>query len=190
MLIAMLLVFSGCSITRQAKQASALANCDFRIQTVDNISLAGIDFQNVHSITDLGLTDLGKILAGFAAPVFPLSFRMNLEGRNPNTREAGLQKIEWILYIDDVQMTSGFLDHPFLIPPKGSAVIPVEMAFDLKKVFSGKSAETIIKYCLNLAAGSNTPIRFKIKLKPTILVGTAALKYPGYITINTVYTAK
>ncbi|MEI6435882.1 MAG: LEA type 2 family protein [Bacteroidota bacterium] len=183
-------LLSSCDVAKQAQQVSNLSNCDFRIRSVENINLAGISFQNVTSISDLGIADAARIMAGFASPTFPLSLQLNLEGRNPNPKEAGLNRIEWILFVDEIQLTSGFIDKPFVIPANGSAIIPVQVALDLKTVLSGKSAEALIKFCLNLAGVGKEPTRFKIKLKPTIMIAGTALTYPGYITVNTSYSSR
>jgi hypothetical protein len=186
----MVLPFAGCDVTRQAQQVSNLASCDFRIKSVDNINLAGIELQYIKSVSDLGMADVARILAGFTSPTFPLSLQLNIEGRNPNPKEAGVNRVEWILFIDDVQMTSGLLDKPFTIPAMGSATIPVEVAADLKQVLSGESAMAMLNFCMNLAGVGNTPTRFKIKLKPTVIIGGRALTYPGFITVHTTYTSK
>jgi hypothetical protein len=60
----------------------------------------------------------------------------------------------------------------------------------LKQVLSGKSANAMLNFCMNLAGVGNTPTRFKIKLKPTIIIAGTALTYPGYITVNTEYVSK
>ena len=182
--------FSGCDVARQAQQVSNLTNCDFRIQSVDNINLAGVELQNIRSVNDLGMMDVAKILAGFTSPTFPLSLQLRLEGRNPNAKEAGLNRLDWILFVDDIQMTSGILDTPFSIPAMGSATIPVEVGLDLKQVLSGKSANAMLNFCMNLAGFGNTPTRFKIKLKPTVIIAGSALTYPGYITVKTEYVSK
>ena len=186
----MISVLTSCDVAKQAQKAKNLSNCDFRIMSVQNINLAGVDFQNVTSVSDLSMMDVAVILSGFTSPTFPLSLQLNIEGRNPNPEEAGLERIDWILYIDDYQMTSGFLDKPFVISPRGSSIIPVQVAVDLKQVLSGKPAEALMKFCLNLAGMRSEPTRFKIKLKPTIIVAGAALKYPGYITVNTTYQSQ
>jgi len=188
--VLVLLPFQGCDVARQATQASNLVNCDFRIRSVENVNLAGVNLQSIRSVTDLSMTDMARIMAGFTAPTFPLSMQVNLEGKNPNTGTAGLNRIDWILFIDDIQMTSGILNRAFTIPPKGTAIVPVEVAFDLKQVLSGKSATAMLNFCLNLAGVGGTPTRFKIKLKPTIVVAGSALRYPGFITINTSYSGK
>ena len=87
-------------------------------------------------------------------------------------------------------MTSGILDKPVTIPALSSSIIPVEIGLDLKQVLSGKSANAMLNFCMNLAGVGNTPTRFKIKLKPTVIIAGAALTYPGYITVKTDYTSK
>lgn len=177
----------SCGLTRQTKMASNLADCDFRLKSVTEISLAGVDLGGVSSMSDLNFTDAARIMAGMAGTTLPLSMTVNLEGRNPNTKPAGVSGVEWILYIDDVHMTSGFLKDPFIIPAGGTTIIPVEVAMDLKNALSGKSAEALIRFSMNLAGVGTTPTRFKIKMKPTISVGGSYIKYPGYITITTSY---
>jgi hypothetical protein len=186
----LILLVSGCGVAKQAKLVSSLANCEFRILSVQDVNLEGVMLQDIKSVKDLNFTDVARIIAGLTSPTFPLSLRLNIEGRNPNTREAGLNKLDWILFIDDNQMTSGILDEPFSIPANGTAIVPVQIGLDLKQVLSGKSAEAILNFCMNLAGVGNVPTRFKIKLKPTVIVAGNTLTYPGYITVRTSYTSK
>lgn len=185
-----MVAISGCSVTKQAQEVSTLASCDFRIRSVDHVSLAGVEMQYIHSISDLGIADVARIMGGFASPVFPLSMQLNIEGRNPNQRPAGLSKLEWILFIDDIQMTSGIFDKPFTIPALSSSDIPMEIGLDLKQVLSGKSATAMLNFCMNLTGVGNTPTRFKIKLKPTMIINGKPRTFPGFITVHTSYSSK
>jgi LEA14-like dessication related protein len=116
--------------------------------------------------------------------------KLNIEGRNPNAASAGLNKLDYILLIDDIEMTRGILDQSFVIPPNnGSTVIPLQLTFDLKKVLTGKSLDAVMNFGLNLAGVGNKPTRIKVKLKPTILVGAVQLQYPGYIAIGTDFSS-
>ncbi len=81
-------MLSGCSVGRQARQAANLADCDFRIRSVEQVNIGGVSFQHVKSITDLGFADAAMLMAGLANPTLPLSLRLNLEGRNPTAEEA------------------------------------------------------------------------------------------------------
>jgi hypothetical protein len=190
MMLLLAITHTGCGVAKQTQQVAALAKCDFRIISVEKINLAGVDLQHIRSVNDLTMMDVALVMGGFASPTFPLSLQLNVEGRNPNATAAGLNKLDWILFIDDVQMTSGILDKPFTIPANGSAIIPVEIGLDLKQALSGKSATAMLNFCMNLAGAGTTPTRFKIKLKPTVIVAGTALTYPGYITVNTTYTSK
>jgi hypothetical protein len=185
-----LLPFEGCDVARQAQQVTNLASCDFRIKSVDQINLAGVELQYINSVSDLNFGDVARILAGFASPTFPLSLQLNIEGRNPNAKDAGLNRLEWILFIDDIQMTSGMLDKPVTIPAMGVSIVTVAVGLDLKQVLSGKSSSAMLNFCMNLAGVGNTPTRFKIKLKPTVIIAGTALTYPGYITVRTEYVSK
>jgi hypothetical protein len=187
--ICALLFLTGCGVTKQAQEAANVARCDFRIISAEKIMMGGVSFQNVRSVRDLNMGDLAMLMAGYASPTFPLSMTLLLQGRNPNPKPAGMNRLEWILFIDDIQMTSGILNKPFLIPPNNGTVnIPVEIALDLKQAMNGKSSEAILNFGLNLAGMGNKPSRFKIKIKPIITVGNTQIDFPGYITVKTEYS--
>jgi hypothetical protein len=57
-------------------------------------------------------------------------------------------------------------------------------------VLSGKSADAMLNFCMNLAGSGTKPTRFKIKLKPTVIIAGSEVTYPGYITVKTEYGAK
>jgi hypothetical protein len=187
--IIFLLPNQGCDVTQQAQQATNLAKCDFRIRSVENINLAGIYIQNINSIRNLNLTDAAKIMAAMGGSTFPLSLQLNFEGKNPNSTVAGLNRLEWILFIDDIQMTSGMVDKAFTIPPNnGIAIIPIQVGMDLKQALKGKSLDAIVNFGFNLAGVGNKPTRIKAKLKPTIMIGNYPLTYPGYISVTTEFS--
>ena len=183
------LPYQSCDVTQQAQQVTNLAKCDFRIRSVENINLAGIYIQNINSIRNLNLTDAAKIMAAMGGSTFPLSLQLNFEGKNPNSTVAGLNRLEWILFIDDIQMTSGMVDKAFTIPPNnGIAIIPIQVGMDLKQALKGKSLDAIVNFGFNLAGVGNKPTRIKAKLKPTIMIGNYPLTYPGYISVTTEFS--
>ena len=189
-LILVIIAADACTVVEQAQQAAILANCDFRIRTVENITLGGVNVQNIRNVSDLTMTDLARLTAALTKPSVPLNMKLNIEGRNPNAASAGLNRLDYILLIDDIEMTRGILDQSFVIPPNnGSTVIPLQLTFDLKKVLTGKSLDAVMNFGLNLAGVGNKPTRIKVKLKPTILVGAVQLQYPGYITIGTDFSS-
>jgi len=184
--ISLLLFFTSCDVMQQVSQINTLTKCEFRLESVQQLNLAGINVQNVKSISDLNMLDAAKIASALSSQQFPLDFTLNIEAKNPNTSAAGMTHIDWILLIDDIEMTRGMQDKPVTIPANnGIAIIPMQMHVDLQKALSGKSADAIINFGMNLAGNGNKPTRFTLKMKPTITVGGFPITYPGYLNVKT-----
>jgi hypothetical protein len=189
--ILFLMFFSSCDVLQQVNQVSNLAKCDFKLESVQNLNLAGINVQNIKSLSDLKMLDATRLAAAVANQQFPLDFTLNIEAKNPNASAAGMTKIDWILLIDGIEMTQGILDRQVTIPANnGVAIIPMQMNVDLKKALSGKSSDAIINFGLNLSGNGNKPTRFTLKMKPTITVNGFPITYPGYLSVNTEYASK
>ncbi|NVO18377.1 MAG: hypothetical protein HXX13_01680 [Bacteroidetes bacterium] len=185
-LLSIIFLIPSCEILQQAQQLGTLAKCDFRLQSVNQLSLAGINVQNIHKLSDLSLLDAGRLTTAVATGNFPLDFTLNIEAKNPNPADAGLTKMDWILLIDNIEMTRGVVDQKVTIPANnGISVIPMKMHVDLKQALSGKGADAIINFGLNLAGAGNKPTRFTMKLQPTINIANFPITYPGYITVGT-----
>jgi hypothetical protein len=192
LLFFLVVIASGsCSVVQQGQQMAALAKCEFRIQSVTNLRLNDVNVEDIKSISDLTIMDAQQLIRGVSGKTFPLNFILSVQARNPNSSVAGMNQLAWILFIDDIQMTSGSVNQPVTIPGNnGSAVIPVQMNLDLKKILNGKSGDAIVNFGFNLAGTGTKPTRFTIKLKPTIMIGNNAVVYPGYITVKTEYVSQ
>jgi len=173
----------------QLQQMQNMAKCEFRINKVENIQLANINIQNIKSYQDLSLLDATKITAAVAGGTLPLSLRLNLDVKNPNTSTAAMNKLEWILMIDDIQMLEGISNQKVTIAPNATSSLPLDMRFDLKEVLSGESGSTLLNFAFNLADAGGAPTRITLKAKPTIMVGSFPLTYPGYINIKKDFTS-
>ncbi len=184
----LLLLITSCDVTKQTRTAINLANCEFRLLSAENIVLAGIPIDNYTSLKDLGVADFAMFMGALAQPELPLSLRLNLEVKNPNPAPAGINSLDYIIFIDDIQMLQGSYMNPITVPASSSSIIPVQLDTDIKKALQGKSLDAILNFGFNLAGVGHVPTRFKVKLKPSILVGGSSLAYPGYITVKTEFT--
>jgi len=184
--ISILISLTSCDVMKQVSQINNLTKCDFRLESVQQLNLAGINVQNVKQISDLNMFDVAKLASAVGSQQFPLDFTLNIAAKNPNTSDAGMTRIDWILLIDDMEMTRGILDKQVTIPANnGIATIPLQMHIDLKEALSGKSADAVINFGMNLAGTGNKPTRFTLQMKPTITVGGFPITYPGYLNVNT-----
>ncbi len=182
-------VLNSCDVLNQISQVAMLSKCQFRLSTLTNTKLAGVNVQNIKSYKDLSLVDVTKVTAAYATGNLPLSFTLNVEAKNPNTTAAGMSKLDWILLIDDLEVLTGVTEQRITIPANGgTAVLPLNLSFDLLKVIEARNVESLANFGLNLAGAGNRPTRVTLKAKPTIYVGSSPITYPDYITINNEFT--
>jgi hypothetical protein len=189
-LILQLAIFNSCSVLEQTSEMKTFAKCEFRIESARNMKLAGISIQDKHSLSDLSIMEMTKIAGVIGGGTLPLTFDLNVQAKNPNNDLAAMNKLDWILIIDDIEMTRGVLARRVEIPAEMVSSFPVSMSLDLMKSLSGESGNALINFALNLSGTGSRPTRIKLKAKPTILVGTTPIEYPGYITIREEFRAQ
>jgi len=175
----------------QIKELTNLLTCDFRLASAENITLGGVNVQKLKTFSDLTLIDGASLLATVASGSLPLNFTLNVQARNPNKEKAALSKLDWIALIDNTQIASGTTTKRVEIAPNnGTGIFPLQISSDLVKLLSGQSGKNIINFGLNLVDAGNRPTRITLKAKPTVMVGSYAVQYPGYITISKDFAVK
>lgn len=187
-----MLTVSACDVLNQVQQMANLTKCEFRLNSVDQLRLAGVNIQQVSQLSDLSILDAAKITtAALSGASLPLNFTLNVEAKNPNPAVAGLNRLEWTLLIDDIEMVSGVNEDRVQIPANGgTSILPLTIGVDLKQVLKGKSGDAIANFGLNLAGAGNKPTRITLRAKPYISVGSQTISYPGYLTIQNEFTSK
>lgn len=180
--ILLLFTFTDC---RQLRELQSFAKCDFRLATVENTNLAGINVQQIRTITDLNFSQAARITQAYASGSLPLSLTLNIDVKNPNATPASMNNMEWIMLIDDREIVDGVVNEKIDIAPNGGvSSLPIRISTDLRKVLSGMPAEDAVNMGLGLSGSGNKPTRITLKVKPSILVGQTVLRYPGYIKVN------
>ena len=183
-ILIVVITLNSCSVFQQTSEIATFAKCDFRIESARNMKLAGVNIQDKSSLSDLSIMDMTKIGSVLAGGTLPLNFDLNVQVRNPNPGMAAMNKLDWILIIDDIEMTRGILNERVEIPSNNVITVPVAMSLDLMKSLSGKSGDALINFALNLAGSGSRPTRIKLKAKPSVMIGSSPIEYPGYITIK------
>lgn len=187
-IISVVFTFTAC---KQLKELANFAKCEFKIKNIENINLAGINVQQVKTINDINLADAAKLMVAVTQNSFPLQFNLNVDVKNPNPAQASLNKLDWILFIDDIQMVQGTSQNKIQIAPNGGiANYPLTFNFNLKDVLKEKTGQSMINFGMNLAGAGNQPSRVTLKAKPYVSIGNFQIPYPGYITIKNEFTSK
>ena len=167
------------------KELTALKDCEFRVGTLENPVLAGEDISKIVSLKDFSINQTGKIAKSILQGTLPLSFILNVEVKNPNQKNASLNRLEYLAFIDTVQIASGTMEEHVVIPSGGGiATIPVKVETDVMDLLKKEPINTLLNYALNLADDGNRPVRVSIKIKPWIQIGSVDREYPGYITVT------
>lgn len=190
LLIALVLFFSSCDILKQVEEMKALSKCEFRINTLTDIHLAGVNVSNIQHVSDLKPLDIMLLTNAIINNQLPLHFNLNLQVKNPNDQTASLNRIEWILFIDDLQMLEGVVNERFTIGAGDIATLPVPVAFNLAEMLQGEQGNIIIDFALGMNEGNNTTNRVMVKLKPSLMIGQHSLLYPGWIEVRNAFTAQ
>ncbi len=187
LLLAISAAFGSC---KQLKEVKNLSRCEFRMAGIDNVTLAGIDVQEVNSIESLSFLQKVKLTEAAAKGNLPLNFTIRVEARNPNKSLAAMNEIEWIVAIDDVDMAKGNIEKRIEVPPdNGTAAIPFNISINLKETVSKKSGSALLNFGCNLAGAGKKSSRVKLRIKPSIKVGRASFKYPGFINVGYTFSA-
>ena len=187
----LIIVVSVLVSCKQLKEMANFAKCEFRLKSIENITLAGFNVQNAKSISDVNVLDAAKLLAAVAQNNLPLQFTLNVDVKNPNPVQASLNRLDWILFIDNIQMVEGTTQNKLQVPANGGvANYPLVFNMNLKDVLKEKSGQSLINFGLNLAGAGNQPTRLTLKAKPYVMIGNFQLPYPGYFDIKTEYTSK
>ena len=187
MVLAAVLLVTSC---RYARELSTLRKCEFRLSGVDNYVFSGIRMDEIQSYNDLNIGQLGKITAGMMKGNLPLSFIVHIEALNPNPHNASLNKLDYIAFIDDVQIAEGSVTEKTVIAPSGGmSLIPLTVNTNLLDAFSKESLQALFNLVLNLSDAGKTPTRIIIKIKPTISIAGKDIVYPAYIRVKTEYSS-
>ena len=167
------------------KELSALKECEFRVGTLENPALAGVDISKIVTIKDYSLEQTGKITKSILQGTLPLSFTLNVDVKNPNQRSASLNRLEYLAYIDETEVASGSVEEYIVIPAGGGiANIPLKVETDILSLLKKAPLNTLLNYTLNLADDGKRPVRVSVKIKPWIKIGNMDFEYPGYLTIT------
>ena len=158
-----------------------MLNCKFERKNVDNFRFAGVNFDKFNSLSDITISDglsIGNAL--FLAQTAPITFNVNVEGKNPNKSIAAIEQMDWKVLVDDAEFI-GSITEKFSIPAEGTNILPLQIGFDAVQILDGTTLQSMFRLYQNITGknasqGSNVTIM----IRPTIM----GIKFPNYITLN------
>ena len=180
------ILLSSCDIINQlASQFSSvanLANCEFALKNVSNVSVAGVNVKNLTQ-GNLSATDVVKLVAAYQTKQVPLSLDVNMDVTNPTKTEAAMTALDWILAIDGTDIANGVNSKSYTIKPSTTTMVPLPVSTDLGQLFSKQGLDALKNFASSFTS-DGTSSKVGLRVKPSLSVGTTQVPFPNYITLE------
>ncbi|MCQ2192757.1 MAG: LEA type 2 family protein [Paludibacteraceae bacterium] len=181
LLVVATLALTGCASVKGLKN---FAECKFNFNNVSDVSVASINVQRVKSFKDLSLSDAPKIVQAFTKKNVPLNLNVNVSVRNPNDQDARLDGLDYILWIDDIEMLTGTMNKQMNIGANQTGTLTLPFSMNLLDIFKKKTASSLFDFACGLATDNADASRVKVSIKPYFTVAKKVVKFPSYVTIG------
>ncbi len=183
--LCILLAFSagGCATLQEIAN---LRNVQFNIDALSGLEVAGIDVMRVKSYEDLSAVDVVRVGAAVSRNELPVKFVLDILAANPeeNGVQARMVRMDWTLFLEDVETVSGVFDDEVVIPPGDTRSFPIAIRLDLIQFFD-RNAPDLVELALSLAGENGEAKNVKLRATPTISTAVGQIRYPEPITIIT-----
>jgi hypothetical protein len=174
----------GCSGVMDA--ITNIQRLQFKLDKVTGMKVAGVNVNNISSISNLSVLDAASLLANFTQGRLPVEFTLNVLAKNPNDGTGGtkqnsavIKNMAWRLFIDNSETINGNVGN-VNVPGVGSTTnIPIGMSFDLLSFFKNQGYENLLNLALALGGRNGSSSRITLKVKPTVETILGPITYPG-----------
>ena len=177
--ISVLLLFSvtfcGCE---DVEGLINMLNCKFEVQDVENFTFAGIRFDQLNSPNDISETDMAIINEAINEENAVIKFTLNIVGTNPNDVTASVEKLQWKVAVDSLDIAEGIVTDRFTIPAQNSDTLSLLVNTNITDIYKENVVEHVFNLYQDIANGRTSVVT--IKIKPTI----NKTEFPDYITLQ------
>lgn len=169
-------------IANQLQGIANLANCEYSLKNINNISVAGVNVKNITN-GNISLADVAKLSAALLTKNVPLSMDVNINVKNPTTNNASLTTLDWILELEGKEFCNGTSNKSYSINAGSTSAIPLSVSTDIYSLFSKNGIESLKNFVSSFAS-DGTSSKVGLKIKPSINVGGVDFPSPKFITLE------
>lgn len=180
-ILACMVLFAGTISCKQLREMKAMSKCQFRLINIDLLSLDNIDISGIRTPGDLDALTVIRLGNSLFSGKLPLTYRANIESKNPNTENAAINQFELHILFNNVNLVQTMIQERYEVKPGETAKMPVLLTSDIAQIVKGESISKVLGW---LFTGNDSPAVFTVKIKPSVLVGSVTLTYPGFITLS------
>ena len=162
----------------------SLLTCNYRIDNVNNPTLAGVGVSSLNDLTKLDATTLLRVTSTLFSGSLPMSATVHIGVSNPNSAAAQIAGLDWILFFENVQVLTGSLQQQVYVAPNGgTSSIPLTIQADLAALFKNESLDKMLQFANGLLHVGEKGAKVTLKIQPTISIGAQPFKM-GYIVLS------
>ncbi|NDV68790.1 hypothetical protein D0T66_14825 [Dysgonomonas sp. 25] len=158
-----------------------MVNCKYSYNSLSNVSVSGMNLSNGLSLSSI--PKLTSILTGTATSI-PVDMTVNLDVNNPNASEAFLNGLQYIVTIDNLQLTSGSINERLSVSAGETKTMPINLQLDIAQYLKGDSKDTMVNIIKNIAGIGTEKSNVSIQIKPSFMIGSQQVVSPIYIPVN------
>jgi LEA14-like dessication related protein len=186
LLTLILATFQSCRTIREIKN---FAKSEFRIQNIDKMNLGQVDLKNVQGFSDLGLKDAAQLGLALKNKNLPLNLTYIIEVRNPNDKTAALEKLDWVLELDQTDILNGTSNDRIEVAPNGgTASFPISMGLNAAELLNKESLNSMINLLSAIKGDNQEQSRLRLKVKPRFKIAGMTMSL-GYIKVGKTFEA-
>ncbi len=158
-----------------------LANCEYTLKDVSNVSVAGVNVKNVTS-GNISATDVVKLVSAITTKSVPLALNVNINVKNPTTKNALLTMMDWALDVAKTEFATGVTNQNYNIAASKTTTVPLGVSTDLYRLFSSNGLESLKTFASSFNS-QGTSSQLGLRIRPSVSVAGQTFKSPSYIQI-------
>lgn len=182
----LLCIFSlfGLMSCTELTQMKNFATCSFSFDSINEIKVLGVQLVNQNKQLNVSLADVAKLTQAITSKQLNCDFKLNLKVQNPNPQSASMQAFDWILGIDNIEITQGSVTNKTVIGAKSSSIVSLPIQVNISNLTSGDAKNTLLNLCSQLIGAKSKTSKIVLKVKPKVQILGTNLPYPNYITLE------
>lgn len=169
---------------RAVREMKSLKTCEFSAVGIENMELSGIKMDNKNGVSDFSFLEIARVGQDYAKNKLILKYTIPIQAKNPNTQLAALNRIDWKLMLDDLEVLKGTSSKRVEIPAQNSTQFPLDVTMNLSDVLSKKSLTELQEIVFNLEEEYKLENRLVLKVKPYLKVGSKQIPTPGFFKVK------
>lgn len=180
------LSFSSCdvlqSVADQASGIANLANCEYSLKDVTNLSIAGVNIKALKN-GNVTATDVVRLSTALLNKQVPMAMNVNINVKNPTDQNAAMTAMDWILDIDNAQFATGTNTQSYTITRNTTTAVPLNVNTDIYSMFSNNGIESLKNFIKSFSS-DGTSSKVGLRIKPSLNVGGIMVPMPNYIKVE------